>query len=163
MISDKIRFALSKLIMNDLAKGGELKVIELSEATLDLVDGFFNSEEEENIIRIEANDVQEIANKINKIAILSILLLSGCSIVVYNKDTPAPWANVIANKKFGTIITNNGCGFTYAYNSGEFKITSWTNEMVVNDKSEGFRFNGKVFVDDYYSYNNIQQDHLNNH
>ncbi len=70
---------------------------------------------------------------------------NGCEYVIYNRDTPAPWANVIANKRFGTIVTNNGCGFTYAYNSGEFKITSWTNEMVVNDKSEGFKFNGKVF------------------
>ena len=69
----------------------------------------------------------------------------GREYVIYNKDTPVPWVNVIANKKFGTIITNNGCGFTYAYNSGEFKITSWTNEMLVNDKSEGFRFNGKIF------------------
>ena len=70
---------------------------------------------------------------------------SGREYVIYNKDTPAPWVNVIANKKFGTIITNNGCGFTYAYNSGEFKITSWTNEMIVNDKSEGFKFNGMTF------------------
>ena len=70
---------------------------------------------------------------------------SGREYVIYNKDTPAPCVNVIANKKFGTIITNNGCGFTYAYNSGEYKITSWNNEMVVNDKSEGFKFNGKVF------------------
>ena len=70
---------------------------------------------------------------------------NGREYVIYNKDTPAPWVNVIANKKFGTIITNNGCGFTYAYNSGEFKITSWTNEMVVNDKSEGFKFNDKLF------------------
>ena len=69
----------------------------------------------------------------------------GREYVIYNKDTPMPWVNVIANKKFGTIVTNNGCGFTYAYNSGEFKITSWTNEMVVNDKSEGFKFNGKIF------------------
>ena len=56
-----------------------------------------------------------------------------------------PWVNVIANKRFGTIITNNGAGFTYAYNSGEFKITSWNNEMVCNDKSEGFKFNGMIF------------------
>ncbi len=69
----------------------------------------------------------------------------GQEYVIYNKNTPTPWANVIANKKFGTIITNNGCGFTYAYNSSEFKITSWTNEMVVNDKSEGFKINGKIF------------------
>ncbi len=69
----------------------------------------------------------------------------GREYVIYNKDTPTPWVNVIANKTFGTIVTNNGCGFTYAYNSGEFKITSWSNEIVVNDKSEGFKFNGKIF------------------
>ena len=70
---------------------------------------------------------------------------NGKEYVIYNRDTPAPWSNIIANKTFGTIVTNNGCGYTYAYNSGEFKISSWTNEMVVNDKSEGFRFNGRTF------------------
>ena len=70
---------------------------------------------------------------------------NGKEYVIYNKDTPTPWSNVIANDKFGTIITNNGCGYTYAYNSGEFKISSWTNEMVINDKSEGFKFNGEIF------------------
>ena len=70
---------------------------------------------------------------------------NGKEYVIYNKNTPMPWVNIIANNKFGTIITNNGCGFTYAYNSGEFKISSWTNETVLNDKSEGFKFNGKQF------------------
>ena len=70
---------------------------------------------------------------------------NGSEYVVYNKNTPMPWSNVIANKTFGTIITNNGCGYTYAYNSSEFKISSWTNETIVNDKSEGFKFNGKLF------------------
>lgn len=70
---------------------------------------------------------------------------NGREYVIYNPDTKTPWSNVIANKKFGTIVTNNGCGYTYAYNSGEFKITSWTNDMVANDKSEGFKFNGKLF------------------
>ena len=70
---------------------------------------------------------------------------NGKEYVVYNRNTPTPWSNVIANKNFGTIITNNGCGYTYAYNSGEFKISSWSNEMVLNDKSEGFKFNGKTF------------------
>ncbi|HIS38198.1 MAG TPA: hypothetical protein IAB45_01675 [Candidatus Onthousia faecavium] len=69
----------------------------------------------------------------------------GSEYVIYNQDTPTPWSNVIANKNFGTIVTNNGCGYTYAYNSSEFKITSWSNDMVANDKSEGFRFNGKTF------------------
>ena len=70
---------------------------------------------------------------------------NGREYVIYNKNTPAPWSNVISNPNFGTIITNNGCGYTYAYNSGEFKISSWTNETVINDKSEGFKFNGKMF------------------
>ncbi len=69
----------------------------------------------------------------------------GREYVIYNKNTPTPWSNIIANKNFGTIVTNNGCGYTYAYNSGEFKITSWTNEMVLNDKSEGFKFDEQNF------------------
>ena len=69
----------------------------------------------------------------------------GKEYVIYNKETPMPWSNVIANNNFGTIITNNGCGYTYAYNSGEFKISAWTNETVINDKSEGFKFNGQTF------------------
>ena len=64
---DKVRLAFSKLIIKDLAKDGELKVIEFDDATLNTVDAFFNSEDGENIIRIDANDVQEIANRINKL------------------------------------------------------------------------------------------------
>ena len=70
---------------------------------------------------------------------------NGHEYVITNKNTPTPWSNVISNGNFGSIITNNGCGYTYAYNSGEFKITSWTNELVVNDKSEGIIINGKIF------------------
>ena len=66
---DKVRLAFSKLIIKDLVREGEIKVIEFDEVTLDKVDGFFNNTEDgENIIRIDANDVQEIANKINKLA-----------------------------------------------------------------------------------------------
>lgn len=66
---DKVRLAFSKLIVKDLAKDGELKVIEFSDETLEKVSGFFESEEEgESVIRIDANDVQEIAEGINKIA-----------------------------------------------------------------------------------------------
>lgn len=70
---------------------------------------------------------------------------NGTEYKIVNKDTPKPWINVIANKEFGTIVTNNGCGFTYCYNSNEYKITSWTNDTVLNDKSEGIRINGELF------------------
>lgn len=65
----------------------------------------------------------------------------GKEYVITNPDTPTPWTNIIANRKFGTIISNNECGFTYAYNSQMFKITSWTNDIVLNDKSEGIKIN----------------------
>lgn len=68
----------------------------------------------------------------------------GKEYVITNPDTPTPWSNILANDKFGSIVTNNECGFTYAYNSQMFKITSWTNDIVLNDKSEGIRIDGKI-------------------
>lgn len=65
---DKVRLAFSKLIIKDLAQNGEIKVIEFNDSTLEKVDAFFHSEDDENIIRIDASEVQQIANKINKIA-----------------------------------------------------------------------------------------------
>ena len=67
---DKVRLALSKHIIKDLAKNGELKVIEFSDETLDKVYGFFGGEDEEdeNIVRIEAKDVEDIAEKLTKFA-----------------------------------------------------------------------------------------------
>ena len=66
---DKVRLAFSKLIIKDLAKDGSLKVIEFSEETLDTVSAFFNQEDEgDSVIRIDANDVQKLAERINKLA-----------------------------------------------------------------------------------------------
>lgn len=73
---------------------------------------------------------------------------NGTEYVIYNKNTPMPWINIIANENFGTIISNNGAGYTYAYNSKEFKISSWTGESLTTEKSEGFKFNNKVFDPD---------------
>ena len=66
---DKVRLALSKHILKDLAVDGELSVIEFSDETLDKIYGFFgNEDDEDNIVRIEAKDVEEIACNILKIA-----------------------------------------------------------------------------------------------
>ncbi|MDD2435526.1 MAG: glucoamylase family protein, partial [Bacilli bacterium] len=66
---------------------------------------------------------------------------NGKEYLIVNQNTPVAWSNVISNQNFGTIITNNNCGFTYAYNSREYKLTSWTNDDLVNDYSEGFKIN----------------------
>ena len=65
---DKVRLALSKHIIKDLAKDGELKVIEFSDELLDKVYSFFKEDEEEAIIRIDSSDVQDIAAKLMKFA-----------------------------------------------------------------------------------------------
>ena len=95
--------------------------------------------EKETNIKVETKDKLTVNNNYGGFK------NNGSEYVIYNKNTPMPWSNVISNKTFGTIITNNGCGYTYAYNSGEFKISSWTNETIVNDPSEGFKFNNELF------------------
>lgn len=70
----------------------------------------------------------------------------GKEYVVSTTDTPMPWSNIIANKNFGTVITNNFGGYTYAYNSREFKITSWSNDPIRDNSSETFFINGRKLL-----------------
>ena len=52
--------------------------------------------------------------------------------------TPAPWSNIISNKKFGFLVTESGGGYTWAENSREFKLTPWTNDPVTDRQGEVF-------------------------
>ena len=65
---DKVRLALSKHIIKDLSKEGELKVIEFDDETLDKIYSFFHEDEDDAVIRIDASEVQEIGEKIEKFA-----------------------------------------------------------------------------------------------
>ena len=60
--------ALSKHIIRDLAKDGELKVIEFSDEILDKIYAMFKEDEDEQIIRIEAADIEAIGDKLIKFA-----------------------------------------------------------------------------------------------
>jgi cyclic beta-1,2-glucan synthetase len=46
--------------------------------------------------------------------------------------TPEPWINVIANEKFGFLVSESGSGFTWSLNSHENQITSWSNDHVID-------------------------------
>ncbi|MHA6332840.1 GH36-type glycosyl hydrolase domain-containing protein [Qipengyuania sp. CAU 1752] len=46
------------------------------------------------------------------------------------RPTPAPWVNVLANDRFGTLMSETGGGFTWSINSGENRLTPWTNDPV---------------------------------
>ena len=51
-------------------------------------------------------------------------------------QTPAPWINVVANKKFGFLISESGSGSTWAENSRENKLTPWSNDPVSDPSGE---------------------------
>jgi len=65
---DKVRLALSKYIIRDLAEDGELSVIEFSDEILDKIYSFFNEDDEDPVIRIEAADIEDIGDKLSKFA-----------------------------------------------------------------------------------------------
>ena len=50
--------------------------------------------------------------------------------------TPAPWANVIANPFFGTVVTESGGAHTWSENSGSFRLTPWYNDPVSDISGE---------------------------
>ncbi|MGI8673071.1 MAG: GH36-type glycosyl hydrolase domain-containing protein, partial [Luteitalea sp.] len=54
----------------------------------------------------------------------------------HDTDTPAPWANVLANPAFGTLITESGASFTWSGNSREHRLTPFGNDPVTNGTSE---------------------------
>ncbi len=71
---------------------------------------------------------------------------NGCDYVVTNTNTPMPWVNVIANPKFGTVVSSTMAGFTFAYNAQQFKLTGWSNDIVRDNASEMLLLNKKQFV-----------------
>ncbi|HEY5088451.1 MAG TPA: glucoamylase family protein, partial [Polyangia bacterium] len=52
------------------------------------------------------------------------------------QTTPAPWANVIANPQFGTIVSESGSSYTWSENSHEFRLTPWTDDPVSDQGGE---------------------------
>ncbi len=53
-----------------------------------------------------------------------------------DQETPLPWANVIANAHFGTIVTASGSAHTWSENSRENRLTSFANDPVVDPTAE---------------------------
>lgn len=64
-----------------------------------------------------------------------------------NLSTPMPWINVIANKRFGFIISENGGGYTWAENSSENKLTPWLNDTIFNSPQEIVYLKDEVYGD----------------
>ena len=50
--------------------------------------------------------------------------------------TPAPWCNILANDGFGCLVSEAGLGMSWAVNSGEHRLTPWSNDPVADAPSE---------------------------
>ncbi len=51
-------------------------------------------------------------------------------------ETPLPWANVIANPRFGTIVTASGAATTWSENSRENRLTPFANDPITDPTAE---------------------------
>ena len=63
--------------------------------------------------------------------------------------TPAPWSNVMANPKLGTVLSESAPGYTWFENAHEFRLTPWHNDPVSDTGGEAFYLrdeeNGRVW------------------
>ncbi|HVS14877.1 MAG TPA: glucoamylase family protein [Thermoanaerobaculia bacterium] len=50
--------------------------------------------------------------------------------------TPAPWINVISNPRFGFQVSESGGGSTWSIDSGENRLTPWSNDPVIDAPGE---------------------------
>ena len=49
---------------------------------------------------------------------------------------PAPWCNVIANERFGCLVSEASMGSSWSLNAGENRLTPWHNDPVLDPPSE---------------------------
>ncbi len=52
------------------------------------------------------------------------------------RETPLPWINVLANPRFGSIVTTSGAAHTWCENSRENRLTPFANDPVTDPTAE---------------------------
>ncbi|MBI5528971.1 MAG: cyclic beta 1-2 glucan synthetase, partial [Deltaproteobacteria bacterium] len=50
--------------------------------------------------------------------------------------TPAPWVNVIANPRLGTVVSESGSAYTWFHNAQLYRLTPWSNDAVSDPSGE---------------------------
>lgn len=63
----------------------------------------------------------------------------GTEYIIVNTNTPVPWCNILANERFGTLISSKGTVYSYFKNSSEYKLTSWSNDFAEFKQGESFK------------------------
>lgn len=52
--------------------------------------------------------------------------------------TPAPWSNLLANPRLGSIVSECGQAYTWFENANEFRLTPWANDPISDAAGEAF-------------------------
>ena len=50
--------------------------------------------------------------------------------------TPAPWVNVLANRYFGSVVSESGSAYTWCENANAYRLTPWHNDFVADPSGE---------------------------
>ena len=53
-----------------------------------------------------------------------------------NKTSSLPYSHVLSNQTFGSLVSDNNLGFTWALNSRENKLTPWFNDIATDNDGE---------------------------
>ncbi|MGL4269731.1 MAG: GH36-type glycosyl hydrolase domain-containing protein, partial [Plesiomonas sp.] len=52
------------------------------------------------------------------------------------RKTPVPWCNILANPRFGSVISESGQAYTWFQNAHEYRLTPWHNDPVTDRSGE---------------------------
>lgn len=135
--------AISRLVI-DGAKGSLVSQIKDNKDEIDKKFEAGNNPEEYEPLSIHPN---EYALSHHKFRVPELLYFNGVggfdtennSYIILLKDyenTPAPWINVISNGKFGFHVSESGVSYTWNKNSRENKLTTWSNDPVMDNEAE---------------------------
>lgn len=117
------------------------RAIACAYANLDNLDNVLNERLCKRMPQLNESDINISANSLKTAKIKTIELQSGNggytsnSYVVSNQPY-MPYSHIIAYKEGGTVMTENGGGYTYYKNSREQKLTAWNNEPIRDEASE---------------------------
>ena len=110
----------------------------------------------ENLSTANSSLTQYLPIKINKCNPKNVNLSKGYKVYggtfiddrfYINKTSPLPYTHILANQTFGTLLSSNNLGFTWASNSRENKLTPWFNDVSTDNDGELLilKYNNKYY------------------
>ncbi len=132
---------VSSIIINANKGGLKNTLKEIEEEHLEKYKTIEN-EVEENIIKNEDTDNIDVLQNSEKLQYYNeygAFTPDGKEYLISinkNKRLPTVWSNIMANEKFGTLVTENMGGYTWYKNSRLNRITAWNNQPNLDIPSE---------------------------